>query len=91
MTANYVSGCFLTYGTADYAMVSGANIVALGSANYTANAGPNVEVGSTGYTTPTSTTSVNCMRFNTAALACCRGISMYLTNAACAAMVSSSF
>ena len=31
------------------------------------------------------------MRFSTAALACCSGISMYFTSDGCAAMVSSSF
>ncbi len=31
------------------------------------------------------------IRFSTAALACCSGMSMYLTSAACSAMVSSSF
>ncbi len=31
------------------------------------------------------------MRFKTGALACCSGISMYFTSAACSAMVSRSF
>ncbi|HEV2693408.1 MAG TPA: autotransporter-associated beta strand repeat-containing protein, partial [Verrucomicrobiae bacterium] len=67
-TAGFLSGAMVTYGLNDYAMISGGNLVALGStpANYTANAGPNADVTGGGYTVPSSTTSINVMRFNTA-------------------------
>jgi len=65
-TAGFVSGAFVTYGLNDFAMIATGTLLPLGStpANYTANVGPNAEVSGT-FTSPSTTTSINVMRFNT--------------------------